>query len=111
MNGTDHYRAAEILLDNAKLEHGLLNAAEVAVIVAEAQVHATLALAAATALSMTTHMVGDTVEITQWAEVITPSFTERQICSDGCEDKGDGCHGICNARRAARPIIDEEPPF
>lgn len=53
MNGIEHYQEAERLIQAAKAEHGLLNASEVAVLVAEAQVHATLAQAAAAALTAT----------------------------------------------------------
>jgi len=49
MNGLSHYRAAEQLL--AELHKGSPSPDEIAEATATAQVHATLALAAATALS------------------------------------------------------------
>lgn len=116
MNGTDHYEAAERLLSQALMVRSKTDATPVdpgaAHLVAAAQVHATLALAAATALPMVTQYVGDNEAITSWAQAIAPARLTEPICHDGCEDEGrDGCHGICNDRRAAKPIIDEEPPF
>ncbi|GAA2361052.1 hypothetical protein Cme02nite_38590 [Catellatospora methionotrophica] len=92
---------------------------DASVYLAAAQIHATLALAAATALNSTHHYVGDSREITEWARIAQPDAMATKPCPDGCRDiHGDGCLPRCidlrNARdaQAAKPApIDEEPPF
>ncbi|NUT52381.1 MAG: hypothetical protein HOV94_34570 [Saccharothrix sp.] len=111
MNGVEHYTQAEELLRiAAKL--GDIHPS-VPVVTATAQVHATLALAAATALTSTHHYVGDSREITAWAHAIQPDAMATKPCPDGCRDiHGDGCLPRCVDTRAAQPApIDEEPPF
>jgi hypothetical protein len=51
MTGPEHYREAEHILDNSLDGHGMGLRRDPAERFAEAQVHATLALAAATAIS------------------------------------------------------------
>lgn len=91
MNGPEHYKAAERLLSDASFTTGngapgfrgangvmLGGAAAVPMIehaVAKAQVHATLALAAAQALSPITYSLGDTDRITEWAQATASSPT------------------------------------
>lgn len=117
MNGAEHYQEAERLLRVA----GLL--AEIhpsrPVVTATAQVHATLALAAATALNSTHHYVGDSREITEWAHIAQPDAMATEPCPGGCRDiHGDGCLPRCidlrnarDAQAAKSTLIDEEPPF
>lgn len=50
MNGPEHYREAEGLINTARTAASLLEPEGLALVLAEAQVHATLALVAATAL-------------------------------------------------------------
>lgn len=122
MNGAEHYaRAEEILnqiaskdyLDKLKSLTSASAMASIQVGMASAQVHATLALAAATALTSTHHYVGDSREITAWAHAIQPDAMATKPCPDGCRDiHGDGCLPRCVDTRAAQPApIDEEPPF
>ncbi|MGW6376271.1 hypothetical protein ACWFRB_09430 [Rhodococcus sp. NPDC055112] len=47
-------------------------------ILARAQVHATLALAAATALGVTTAQFGDTDQLTEWAEINRTTQPEKE---------------------------------
>lgn len=102
MNGDMHYREAERLLGVARSEHGSLNAAELTVLVAEAQVHATLALAAATALRTTSHYIGDSPEVTYWGQIVQPDAFFGKPCADGCVDEGrNGCPPRCVAAQQA----------
>lgn len=102
MIGSEHFWKAERLLKRAADEHGVLNAAELAVMVAEAQVHATLALAAATALATTSRLVGDSQEITYWGQIVQPDAFFGKPCTDGCVDEGrNGCPPRCIAAQAA----------
>lgn len=69
MTGPEHYAAAEHLaeyVENLPIER----ASEVADNLALAQVHATLALAAATALGTTKRFVGAVGAATEWVEVV-----------------------------------------
>lgn len=83
MNGPDHYRAAEVLLDTSRQmaltnaqRFGAGNADDVTAVgiqmwratLAAAQVHATLALAAATAIPLT-GIGGNTVR--EWSEALS----------------------------------------
>lgn len=65
MNGPEHYREAERALASVRGHAGHLSAEEVAYSVAIAQVHATLALAAATAESHDP----DGLNVPDWSEV------------------------------------------
>jgi len=65
MTGAEHYREAQRLLGEA--------AANEVGETFRADVHATLALAAATALSTTHKFVGDSAEVTDWARAIQPT--------------------------------------
>ncbi|MEV7006821.1 hypothetical protein [Streptosporangium sp. NPDC051022] len=77
MNGPEHYRAAEQLLSTASFVRSpedptpVMDPAVHAALVARAQVHATLALAAATALtgSMAAQSYTDEPELRVWHEV------------------------------------------
>lgn len=74
--GPEHYREAERLLE---LADGLAeDDPGLPVILAEAQAHGTLALAAAQALSPITASIGDTDRITEWARATacSPAPTE-----------------------------------
>lgn len=112
MNGAEHYLAAEALVAMAK-EAAAQDMGGVENVIAAAQVHATLALAAATALNSTHHYVGDSRDITEWARIAQPDAMATKPCPDGCRDiRGDGCLPRCVDTRAAQPApIDEEPPF
>lgn len=70
MTGPEHYRAAEKLLEQVADLHGRLTpVAALEVLVAEAQGHATLAIAAATAQRL--RAVSDLAEAAQaWDEVL-----------------------------------------
>lgn len=80
MNGSKHYIEAERLLSDASFvdRHGhpvsrqgnLLQPGEHAALIARAQIHATLALAAATALPTVAHFAGDNTEVTAWGKAI-----------------------------------------
>lgn len=65
MNGPEHYRAAEKHLESAL---GADEPDETAHL-RYAQVHATLALAAATALRVTTVQFGDSDQLTEWQNI------------------------------------------
>lgn len=89
MNGPDHYRDAERLAENAAewldgdtpgmtgfsvqecRTRGTLN-------LAAAQVHATLALAAATALQAALPLVGDDQQVTEWCGAIGATLDTNQ---------------------------------
>lgn len=68
MTGPEHYKAAERLL--AESDNFLPEDQQGCVYLAAAQVHATLALAAATAMPTVTRMMGDHDEITEWGRAI-----------------------------------------
>ncbi|GAB2964120.1 hypothetical protein [Saccharothrix stipae] len=65
MNGAEHYREAERLINGAKDAPGAYVHT-----IALAQVHATLALAAAQAAGPLMEMCGDSNRITEWGEAI-----------------------------------------
>ncbi|MET8864630.1 hypothetical protein ABZW11_16970 [Nonomuraea sp. NPDC004580] len=67
MTGPEHYRDAEELLDTAVETHDG-QAADTNI--ASAQVHATLALAAATALQAALPLIGDDQQVTEWGHAI-----------------------------------------
>jgi hypothetical protein len=75
LTGAGHYGEAERLLGEARARRGTLKPYQLQVIIAEAQVHATLALTAATALPTTVKFVGDSQEITDWSRAIQPTAT------------------------------------
>lgn len=70
MTGADRYSDAGILLRDSRKEG--LSDTERRFLLAEALVHATLAQAAATALTVTYPVVGDSAEVTEWARVVQP---------------------------------------
>lgn len=59
MNGPEHYREAERLIERARSDAGIADPAAAAMVLMDAQVHATLALAAATAAAQATAYDGD----------------------------------------------------
>lgn len=71
MTGADRYTDALALLREAHTKPDLTDKAK-ALLIAEAQVHATLADAAAVALAVTFPMVGDSPEVTEWARLVQP---------------------------------------
>lgn len=72
------------------------------VYLAAAQIHATLALAGATALATTSRYIGDSHEITYWGQIVQPDAFFGKPCTDGCVDKGrNGCPPRCVAAQAA----------
>jgi hypothetical protein len=71
MTGPDRYTDAFALLRDAR-EAGLTVSDRLALL-AEAQVHATLAAAAASALAVTLPLVGDSCEVTDWARLVQPT--------------------------------------
>lgn len=112
MNGAEHYAEAERLLRVAAQLNDIHPSRPV--VTATAQVHATLALAAATALTATHHYVGDSQEVTEWGRLVQAgAFTTPSPCAGDCKDwRGEGCLPRCVSARAAKPApIDEEPPF
>jgi hypothetical protein len=66
MTGPEHYRLAEVIVEDANNEQDNFPSDRYAQSMAEAQVHATLALAAATALTIG---VDDSPTIREWAAV------------------------------------------
>ena len=80
MNGPEHYRAAELLLAEAGQQAGEASARSIAT----AQVHATLALAAATAVGM----AGP--DLQAWADVAAtkPSASKPEAPSAGPPGSG-----------------------
>lgn len=76
MNGAWHYQEAERLLGES-LRVKLGDAAHLG-LVADAQAHATLALAAASALPVVLRMMGDDQEITEWGKAIGWSSSVKQ---------------------------------
>jgi hypothetical protein len=72
MTGAEHYRQAERLLANCTTKNGAVYD-ENAVVLAAAQVHATLALAAATALGTAGQYGVDQPHWTQWADIVRPA--------------------------------------
>lgn len=80
MNGHKHYRAAEKLLSAASFQNAdgtpatsdgqLVDPVAHASLVARAQVHATLALAAAQAMPTVASFCGDSTRITDWGAAI-----------------------------------------
>lgn len=78
MNGPEHYREAQRLLSNASFTRGntnepctrdgmLLTHQQHDALIARAQVHATLALAAAQSMTVVQHFMGDSTTVTEWA--------------------------------------------
>lgn len=113
MNGTEHYQEAERLLEYATTPPDERDfTARSAELIAAAQVHATLALAAATALRTTDKYIGDSQEITDWGHIVQPDAFGKKPCDDGCVDEGrNGCYPQCVAARAATNDIEVECPF
>lgn len=76
MTGPEHYRRAEQLAEQAHV----VDPEYAAYLVAKAQVHATLALTAATAMMPTVGNEGQTAA--EWRKVIVPPRTEdaRRLC-------------------------------
>lgn len=75
--GAEHFREARRLLSRAMYvksdtDIAPTNPAEATHCLAAAQVHATLAHAAAVALTVVMPVVGDSSEVTAWAQVIAP---------------------------------------
>lgn len=117
MNGIEHYEAAERLLSRALMVRSDTDSTPTdsgaTHLVAAAQVHATLALAAATALVATQQYVGSSDEIKSWSQVIQATAFERDPCAEHCMDDGhDGCYPRCVDRMKATTVTDnEECPF
>lgn len=122
MNGIEHYQEAERLLDKVQNAEKLLASVPadqvkhiptaIPILIAAAQAHATLALAAATALRTTHHYVGDSQEVTDWGRIVQPDAFTGKPCDDGCVDEGrDGCPPRCVAARTATTDIEVECPF
>lgn len=76
LTGPEHYRAAEKLLSRASFERSVSDPAPsldpqvTALLVARAQVHATLAAAAATAELLADRYVGDGEHINDWRSAV-----------------------------------------
>lgn len=117
MNGIEHYESAERLLSKALMFRSDTDSTPTdpgaTHLVAAAQVHATLALAAATALVATQQYVGSSNEIKTWSQAIQATAFEQDPCAEHCVDDGrDGCYPRCVDRMKATTRIDnEEPPF
>lgn len=92
MNGAEHYRAAQKLLSQASHSHSKedlwprnpVNGADLdpvlhASLIARAQVHATLALAAASAMPAVLQMMGDDQEVTEWGKAIGWATAGRAV--------------------------------
>ena len=115
MRGSDHYREAEKLLANAQRhiteDPRDMRIAEVSAYAA--QVHATLAQAAATALDAVTGYVGDSDEISAWARITGLLPPRDGVISRACEFEnhtrcagcGCGCH---EPRHTCVPFDDPE---
>lgn len=111
MNGAEHYAEAERLLSKLSKPEDMAGLASFKVgdattamqlVAAVAQVHATLSLAAATALATTHTYVGDSQEVTDWGHIVQPDAFTGKPCDDGCVDKGrNGCPPRCVAAQAA----------
>jgi hypothetical protein len=84
LTGAGHYRAAEGLLGQAETAANTRKPHQIAVILAAAQVHATLAQAAAAALPVTVRFVGDSADVTDWAKAVQPDAVV-QVQSRGAE--------------------------
>jgi hypothetical protein len=83
VNGPEHYREAERLLQSADEEN--FDSPEERGLLAAAQVHATLALAAATTLPTIVRQMGDRQEVTEWARLTAPRvavMADRTAASD-----------------------------
>lgn len=83
MNGPEHYRRAESLLEQLRKAHASMtttvNPERAAAALAEAQVHATLALAAATAMHATadgTDLGASEAEFQAWYDAAGVKVTE-----------------------------------
>lgn len=96
MNGAEHYRESERLLSDASFfRHGqpftregmAMTGAQHAALIARAQVHATLALAAAQAAPLVDKYVGDHQRITDWAQAI--GYSDAAKCSSSIPDRRD----------------------
>lgn len=117
MNGIEHYEAAERLLskslhlrsdsDSTPADPGATH------LVAAAHVHAVLAQTAAIALNVTRQYVGDSADITDWAQLIQPKAMQTDPCGLGCIDGGrDGCLPRCLDRMKTQlTTTNEECPF
>lgn len=69
MSGPEHYREAERL---TALGGNSADPTDAAIVLTEAQAHATLALAAATALASTTNRAVSRPDVRQWVSITTP---------------------------------------
>jgi hypothetical protein len=88
MNGPEHYRAAEHLLSDASFTDSygnpvrrdgtLMNPGEHASLTSKAQVHATLALAAAAALQAALPLIGDDQQVSDWCKAIGTTVDTNQ---------------------------------
>lgn len=92
MEGAEHYREAEDLLSNASFSHGItgspmtregreMTESTRVSMVLRAQVHATLALAAAQVAPLVHQQMGDSDRITGWARVINWEPAKRKRCT------------------------------
>lgn len=70
MTGPEHFAEAERLLRQSSSVS--LHDGHAQLLAAQAQVHATLALASATALAATDKYIGDSDQVTEWAHCIQP---------------------------------------
>lgn len=70
MEGAEHYREAELLLAGVDPHGKPRRLAPTAEEIARAQVHATLALAAAQIAPLVHQMMGDSPRVTEWGRVI-----------------------------------------
>lgn len=114
MNGPEHYREAEDLLAGA-MKHRIDATGEwrkdaerhrtADALVAEAQVHAALAQAAAAALPTIVRQMGDRQEITEWARLTAPGEASAE---DTAEDTAE-IHLIVNEVLKGHPTVVYDP--
>lgn len=101
MNGADHYREAERLLDGAKLDDGHYGYRDsYRPDLTAAQIHATLALAAATTLSTAHEFYEIADDVEAWAEVTDAAVLDEDQAGDLDQEEA----------RLGRSIVDVQLP-
>lgn len=109
MEGAEHYREAEILLSGTTPagNHRGVTTDDIA----RAQVHATLALAAATAARMVHKMSGDSNRITEWGRVIGWDTAARPRCTAGKFNEAEVLRCAFEPGHDGDHQFYDEPPF
>lgn len=110
MEGAEHYREAELLLSGADPRGGHHDVSKQDI--ARAQVHATLALAAAQVAPLVRTMMGDSERLTEWGRVINWTPAARKRCPVGKFNDAEILRCVHEPGHDGDHLFnDDEPPF